>query len=456
MFFSDGADPPAGEAYTRSFVEWVIQTGTDYALEYSVQTGLNFVQAGCAVFGLGGLGFVARRAAFPIARPVEPLYRRLHAEGGPHLRWHERVSFGVNPYAELSRKTAVILQGRTQEGKTTLLRTSIPWIHRWNIFGMRWLCWKGIYLNGAEGCRNSSFESWVTTQMFGITTAAGSEIKRSLWEFRHAQWFRLTMETLRMPVFLPRPLFIIVDQFEELMKRYPEQAIPWADAVASYHTRNNLARVIFVVNSEAGANSLLNLDWKGSRFTKVVLKPVTALEQLKGCSSIDRDLFAQCEHNVGLHNIALQAIARGQMTTEGVPELVQRTLKRWELDFQVAFPLHCHTSWLTLELPEAKRKLARGLEVLLREGDDGTDEEIQDEVQAIMAVVRCTLKRLDARQLFQITQSGWTDALSNKYLATPGLSSIDAIVVAKHIMRLMGNAADWKSSQRQPQQQQQP
>ena len=152
-----------------------------------------------------------------------------------------------------------------------LLRTSIPWIHRWNIFGMKWLCWQGIYLNGLEATRDQTFDRWLTNQLFGLSAAAGSEIRRNLYEWRQSQWFRLYMEIIRMPILRPRPVYIFVDRFEELMKCYPEEAIPWADMVTNYHTRNNLARVIFVVNSEVAAQSLLNLDGHRRRFEKVAV-----------------------------------------------------------------------------------------------------------------------------------------------------------------------------------------
>jgi len=407
-------------------------------MEYSIQTGLSFVQTACAVVGIGGAGLLAKNALLPKGRSVEPLYRRLHGEGGPHLWMHQRVPFRVSPYAALSRRKAVILQGRTQEGKTTLLRTSVPWYSRWNVFGMKWLCWHGIYLNGVESSRNESFERWVTSQMFGITTASGSEVKRSLWEWRQSHWFRLKMEILRMPSFLlPRPVYIVVDQFEELLKRFPEQALPWADAITNYHTRNNLARVIFVVNSEPGAHSLLNMDGLRSRFTTVVLTPST-VDQLHGITAIDPEVYVECRCNIGLHHLVLEALSDGAIARESVPALAESTLARWELDYQVPFAQQYHHSWFDVGLPEAKRRLLEGLEPLLHV-PEAPHHEDDHEIQAMMRVVTSAVKRLDARQFYQFTQSQWHVALSNRHLATPGLSEMDATVVAKHIKRVMGS-----------------
>jgi hypothetical protein len=58
----------------------------------------------------------------------------------------------------------------------------------------------------------------------------------------------------------PKPAWIIVDQFEELLRKYPDQAIGWADYLADIQARDGLARVFFVGNSDAGARSVLNLN----------------------------------------------------------------------------------------------------------------------------------------------------------------------------------------------------
>ena len=45
----------------------------------------------------------------------------------------------------------------------------------------------------------------------------------------------------------PPSLPLLVDQFEELLKRFPVQALDWANTLTNQHTRDNLARVIFVL-----------------------------------------------------------------------------------------------------------------------------------------------------------------------------------------------------------------
>jgi len=353
----------------------------------------------------------------------------------------------VRPYAALSRQRAVILQGRTQTGKTTLLRTAIPRAHRWNIFGMKWLCWYGIYLNGADARRNDHFQMWVTSQMFGIATAAGSELKARLWEWRQSHWFRSYMEILRMPVLLPRPVYIVVDQFEELMRRFPGEALCWADAVTNYHTRNNLARVIFVVNSDFATQSLLNLDWQGSRYNVVKIDPMVDAK-IPAMSLVSKDLFKDCGCNIGIYTEVQRLVKRQCLERTQVPRFVKERLARYNLDFEVSFPEHFHPSWLHLPLPDAKQEVVRALECLLKAtlSQEQHCPKLNDgevAIQTIMQAVRASFLHLDGKQFYLTTQAEWREALANRLIAKPRLDLIDAVVVAKHIKRVMGHPVGW-------------
>ena len=127
----------------------------------------------------------------------------------------------------------------------------------------------------------------------------------------------------------PKPAIVIVDQYEELLKRCPVQALDWANTLTNQHTRDNLARVIFVVNSQAGAQTLLNLN-QGTRFNKVVLEPVSG----KGVRGLDANRFEQCKHNVGLYKMVGE---KGLTTDDDVESFVKKTFERWTRDFQVPF-----------------------------------------------------------------------------------------------------------------------
>ena len=124
----------------------------------------------------------------------------------------------------------MILQGRNQEGKTTLLRETIPRHRRWGPLAL-----EGIYLNGAEGKSVDSFKEWLTTKMFGMTTTGGSEIAYNLQAYKSKQWFVGFLENLGLPI-APKPAIVLVDQFEELLKRFPVQALDWANTLTNQHT----------------------------------------------------------------------------------------------------------------------------------------------------------------------------------------------------------------------------
>ena len=103
-----------------------------------IRAGLGTAAEIKAVFGLGivGLAAAAGRHAYAV-RPVVRLYDRLLKEGGPLVG--ARVKMNADPYRALHEEKALILQGRNKEGKTTLLRTALPWYHRrgpWAYYGL--------------------------------------------------------------------------------------------------------------------------------------------------------------------------------------------------------------------------------------------------------------------------------------------------------------------------------
>ncbi|CAK0845311.1 unnamed protein product [Prorocentrum cordatum] len=298
-----GLGPPPGAAgggaapFPSAALDAVLAYGVDTAFKYGLDTSFGAVQTMCAVLGLVGgatvMG-VARRAWLPNRIPVVHMYNRLRREGGPLLWPHLRLRFGESPYSKLTRDRAVILQGRPQEGKTTLLRTSIPWYRRWNVWPLSNLfLWRGIYFNGAHAT-GTSFERWLVQQLFGSVPQGGSELHGALTEYRHRQWFRILMEKMRLPFMNPRPVLLIVDQFEQLMVAHPSQALPWADMLTQHHVRDNLARVIFVVSSDAGVQSLKWYTYFGQRYNTVVMDPHSSQDLWK-LSMIDRELLSRCQ-----------------------------------------------------------------------------------------------------------------------------------------------------------------
>ena len=147
----------------------------------------------CGLLGLLAVPEIIKNFLYPAASPVQNLHRRLKQAG--RKRSAPIIMFNLKPYQQLTEDRALILQGRNQEGKTTLLRESIPWYRR---FGP--LAFDGTYLNGAEGRGADSFEKWQTTQMFGPTMTAGSEIKYTLVQYSNKQWIRGVLEGVGLPI----------------------------------------------------------------------------------------------------------------------------------------------------------------------------------------------------------------------------------------------------------------
>eukprot|EP00439_Symbiodinium_sp_Y106_P028190 s5416_g3.t1 len=140
-------------------------TRLDTAVKYGLDTSFGFIQTVCAIIGTVTVTSAAKRAMYPQARPVEPLFNRLRMEGGPLPPTSQHVWFSTDPYKLLrhNRKPScrseaiVVLQGESQSGKTMLLRTAIPWSRRWTIWPLSWICWRGLYMNGGEAHRQDSF-----------------------------------------------------------------------------------------------------------------------------------------------------------------------------------------------------------------------------------------------------------------------------------------------------------
>eukprot|EP00405_Crypthecodinium_cohnii_P019592 CAMPEP_0206470888 /NCGR_PEP_ID=MMETSP0324_2-20121206/31218_1 /ASSEMBLY_ACC=CAM_ASM_000836 /TAXON_ID=2866 /ORGANISM="Crypthecodinium cohnii, Strain Seligo" /LENGTH=411 /DNA_ID=CAMNT_0053945073 /DNA_START=1 /DNA_END=1236 /DNA_ORIENTATION=+ len=305
-----------------------------------LNTGMNAIQMSVGLITVLGAGASVRSMAmrqkwYPEARCVVPLWQQLQSVGGDLKR--PTVHFSLNPYKELVPDKSLILQGRNKEGKTSLLRTSIPFYRWWSFGG-----YYGIYLDGAQGKGVNSFEKWQTTQMFGSTVNGGSEIGKALKQYRDQQRIRCWLHDY-LGLTHPKPAIVIVDQFEELLKRFPE-ALDWANTLTNLHVRDNLARVVFVVNSNAGAKTLLNLN-QGVRFKHLIMTPVTSAEA--AACGVEKTWFEKCKQNIGLYKQARMTVEFEKLDT-----FVEQTLTDWSDDFHLPFPLKYDRSWR--RLPEAK------------------------------------------------------------------------------------------------------
>jgi hypothetical protein len=382
-----------------------------------VMAGLTFLAGGTVVYKK-----VAHTLARPIRRLSPVLRRKISLPSAPV------VKIDGNPYAALQDR-ALILQGRNKDGKTTLLRTSLPW---WRSVGP-WAHY-GIYLNGEAGRGVDSFEKWQTTQMYGMTTTAGSEINMSLDQYRESQWLRTYLQLLKFPV-APKPAIVLVDQFEDLLKRYPAQALDWANVLTNQHVRFGLAQVVFVVNSDACTRTLLNLN-QGDRFDVLIMHPASGK-----VPHLDEELYEQCRRNIGLYKNVEPKVKAGKV--EDVETYALKKLQRWEEDFHIPYPYKYDPSWSDLAPPPElspallKLRLGQGLEQALREQKGpGGPTFTKSQVAQRMGIANRCLTDLDKQQILDATAAQWEERL-----ASGGAEQAVAESLAKHIRRLIGNPA---------------
>ena len=371
---------------------------------------------GVASLTTGGAA-IYKWTAYPLARPIGRLSLLLRKV--INLPKAPVVPMDTRPYAALNEDRALILQGRNKDGKTTLLRTSLPWWHR---FGP--LAHYGLYLNGEAGTGVESFAQWQTTQLSGLTTTAGGELQMMLRQYRESQWLRSRLQLLKLPV-APKPAIVLVDQFEELLKRYPSQALDWANFLTNQHVRFGLARVIFVVNSDKGTRTLLNLN-QGDRFDVLVMPPADS----KHATGLDEELYRKCSYNVGLYKNVVAKLDSGEIDRVDVEEYASKKLKDWEDDFHLPYPVKYDRSWKRLaeeeSLPLMKQRLGQALEQALRV----TAEEVEEQMEI---ATRCW-KTLDKMQVLDPMEPEWA-----KRLEGAGAEPAVAESLAKHIRCLIGN-----------------
>ena len=380
--------------------------------------GLNVLTAGIAMAGAGGAATLVKSRLYPAARPVGNLHHRL-LRAGAHLA-RPVVKFDLNPYQLIHPRRALILQGRNQEGKTTLLRECIPWWRRFGPFAYR-----GLYLNGAQGKAVETFEKWLTTEMFGATTTGGCEIAFNLVQYGESQVFRSVLERVGLPI-APKPAIVLVDQFEERLKRFPVQALDWANTLTNQHTRDNLARVIFVCNSDAGSQTLLNLN-QGTRFDRVIMEQVSG----QGVIGLDKELFQNCSRNIGMYKLVESRIKRQELTEEQVEDFIRATFHRWELDFHLPYPVKYDRSWA--DLVNMKARMEETLEQALRAlEEDGKKVYTEERINSRMCFAKGTWEELDQQQILDASEELWLKRLEGEG-AHPGVAE----ALASQIKRMI-------------------
>ena len=359
-----------------------------------------------SLLGVGVLGLAAVAARqYHNVRPVVRLYDRLLEEAGPLTG--ARVKMSTDPYRALRQEKALIMQGRNKEGKTTLLCTALPWYHRrgpWAYYG--------LYFNGGHGNAVSNFKEWHTVQLFGNLNMGGSETQYALNTYKKKQHLRVWLHGWGLSI-APKPCYVIVDQYEELLKRFPEDALRWANSLTNTQVRECKARVIFVVNSHAGAQTLLNLN-QGPRFTKLVLEPPSG----EG-ADVDMEIFHKCGRNIGLYKLVLAEIERGAVEKGKEETFIRKQVARWEEDFHIPHPFKYDASWSDLaprpekSAAQMKQRLGKALEqaLLAQKGKDGQPTFTPEEVEERMKIAMRCWKDLSKMQVLNAMEPEWAKRL---------------------------------------------
>ena len=233
---------------------------------------------------------------------------------------------------------------------------------------------------------------------------------------------------LGLPI-APKPCYIIVDQYEELLKRFPDDALKWANSLTNTQVREGKGRVIFVVNPHAGAQTLLNLN-QGPRFTKLVLEPPSGAD-------VDMEIFDKCGRNIGLYKLVLAEIERGAVEKGKEETFIRKQIARWEKDFHIPYPYKYDASWFDMDDSESAPKIKSLLESLLRQRllvqkrQDGQPTFTPEEVEEQMEFTTRCWKTLSKMQVLNAMEPEWTKRLLS-------VGADEPMALAEHIRCLIG------------------
>ena len=353
--------------------------------------------AGIATFVLtctGGLVHYFAVRKFPQARACRPLYQLLfnHRKITAPI-----INYDINPYTLINPNRALIVQGASKIGKTTLFATSIPWYRRRGP-----LRYDGIVFNGAEFGGTTSFSHWLTSQMQGITTHVGSGAVGAISSYNQRQVFRRMISSIPYvgQYISLKPSHIIIDQFEDLLLKYPVEALKWANSITNKQCRDHECRVYFIVNSELATKALLNLN-QGLGFDAIVLSGSPDL------LPSDKARFIRTQCNIGLYKETMDD------PYDELDGRCKRIMYSWVTQHHISYSPNGDRSWEKVPVGFFKHVLLKAVEKQLasRTIDDGIGNLIQelssDDVQECVQIVANALKDLSKEQIRLNSKAGW-------------------------------------------------
>ena len=350
--------------------------------------------ASIALACTGGLVRYMAVRRTPQAKACRPLYQLLFN--------YRKISapiinYDINPYTLIKPNRALIIQGANKVGKTTLFATSIPWYRRRGP-----LQYDGIVFNGADIGGTTSFSQWLTSQMQCFTTHVGSEAAGAISSYNQRQVFRRMISSIPYvgQYISLKPAHIIIDQFENLLLKYPVEALKWANNITNKQCRDHECRVYFIVNSEFATKALLNLN-QGERFDAIVLSRSPDL------LPSDKERFIKAQCNIGLYKDTMDD------PYDELEDQCKMIVYSWVTQHHLSYAPNGDRSWEKVPADNFKHALLKAVEKLLtsRTIDDGTGHKIQElsaeKVKERVQIVANTLKSVSKEEIRLSSKAEW-------------------------------------------------
>jgi hypothetical protein len=303
-----------------------------------------------------------------------------------------------NPFLQITPQKVLIVEGPNKVGKTSMFAQSIPWYRRFGPFS-----YSGFVLNGADATTAPNFNEWRNNQMRGALSFSGAEISHALENFKKQQKLRNVLSGLfpSVLIFKSKRPYIIVDQFEELVKRFPVEALAFANNLTNDQVRNGLSYVFFVVNSSNCTKALKNLN-QGDRFDVMRISQTSFSLPNEGDEMKTR--FEECQNNIGLFKDTLQ-VPLDKLRDE--VSLRQRVWKDGD------------TSWNAVDEEEINEMLIdsvhsmlshRAVKILGKRTEKLSAEEVNERIQILTIV----LKSLSKSAILQAPYAEWISLFNSR------------------------------------------
>ena len=312
-----------------------------------------------------------------------------------------------NPYTTIRADKALIIEGPNKVGKTTMLALSISVFRRYGP-------WKytGIVLDGSKTSGLSTFAEWRNNQMQGTLDSSGAELSKSLIAYKNRQWFRRFLSDIfpSHTSIAEKCPFIIVDQFEELLKRFPVDALEFAHSLTNDQVRDKLALVFFVVNTPDATKALFNLN-QGIRFA--VMKVDKTASELPGVGTAENERFHTCMDNIGLYK-EMVGVEQSELKAA-----VEDKLATWKSEYHVPYAPNGDPTWKYVPEDEFMPLLLSKVKAQLESRTtkvDGKQVKMlsQAEVKESIDVLQLVLKRMTKAEIRQSPHTKWMTLLRSR------------------------------------------